>query len=184
MTKSDDAAFSLQLARTLASNLAEYGRPRNHDESVVENPETLAPEDDLLAEYDRRIVDPDLRTATRSRFVSGHLADAVEAGVKALNECVRAKSGSVLDGDSLMTSVFSERSPKLRVNRLRSDSDRSEQRGHMMMCQAVVAAWRNPRAHSSQFEDLPTKALLMLEHVQLLMEMTKAATRTRTRRKP
>jgi uncharacterized protein (TIGR02391 family) len=115
--------------------------------------------------------------------VSGHYADAVEAAVKALNECVRERSGSTEDGDSLMTSVFSEKKPKLRVNRMRTDSDRSEQRGHMMMCQGVVAAWRNPRAHSSQFEDSPEKTLMMLEHIQHLIEVTNRATRTRAKRK-
>ena len=79
--------------------------------------------------------------------------------MKALNECVHERSGSSEDGDALMTSVFSEKWPKLRLNRLRTDGDRSEQRGHMTMCQAVVAAWRNPRAHSSSFEDTPANAL-------------------------
>jgi hypothetical protein len=50
------------------------------------------------------------------------------------------------------------------------------------MCQGVVAAWRNPRAHSSQFVDTPMNALMMLEHVQHLMGVTKSATRTRRRR--
>ena len=135
-----------------------------------------------MAEYDRRIIDQDLRAATRSRFVSKHYADAVESGVKALNECVRAKSGSTLDGDSLMTNVFSVQTPVLRLNRLRSDSDKSEQRGHMMMCQAVVAAWRNPRAHSSQVEDSPDKAIMMLEQLQHLMEITRSAVRTRRKK--
>lgn len=135
-----------------------------------------------MVDYDLRITDARLRTATRSRFASAHYADAVEAGVKALNECVRARSGSTLDGDSLMTSVFSVSKPKLRINRLRSESERSEQRGHMMMCQGVVAAWRNPRAHSSRFDDSPEAALAMLEHLQQLINITMSATRTRKKR--
>jgi hypothetical protein len=95
---------------------------------------------DILQEYERRVKNPRLRLATRTRFRSGHYADAVESGVKALNECVRALSGSTEDGDGLMTSVFSEKKPKLRINRLRTDSDKSEQRGHMMMCQGCGLA--------------------------------------------
>lgn len=167
-----------RLARTLASEVAEFKQRRS---TPTAEPEPLAPAEEPLAEYDRRITDDDLRTATRSRFVSKHYADAVEAGIKALNECVRSRSGSTLDGDALMTSVFSANDPKLRINRMRSDSDKSEQRGHMMMCQGVVAAWRNPRAHSSQFDDQPVKVLMMLETVQHLIEVTKSATRTRKR---
>ncbi|MGH7490505.1 MAG: TIGR02391 family protein [bacterium] len=125
-----------------------------------------------------------MRAATRSRFVSKHYSDAVEAAVKTLNECVRARTGLTLDGDGLMTVVFSPKAPLLRINRLRSDSEKSEQRGHMMMCQGVVAAWRNPRAHTSQFEDTAGNVIMMLEHVQYLMSVTKAATRVRRRRVP
>lgn len=171
-----------QLARALASEVAEFGVPRVQPGSTkAEQP--LEPADALLAEYDRRITADDLRAATRSRYVSTHYADAVEAGVKALNELVRSRTGSILDGDELMTSTFSVKKPKLRVNRLRSDSDMSEQRGHMMLCQGVVAAWRNPRAHSSQFDDQPETTLMMLETLQHLMDVTRNATRTRPQRK-
>lgn len=170
------------LARALASEVAEFGVPQVQSaQAEAERP--LEPADALLADYDRRITDDDIRTATRSRFVSTHYADAVEAGVKALNELVRSRTGSILDGDDLMTHTFSVKNPKLRVNRLRSDSDTSEQRGHMMLCQGVVAAWRNPRAHSSQFDDQPATALMMLETLQHLMDVTRKATRTRPRKK-
>jgi uncharacterized protein (TIGR02391 family) len=184
VTSNPDAAFALSLAQRLTSDLAEYARAAAKPGAQAEAAFPLAPDDQPLVEYDRRITDADLRLATRSRYVSSHYADAVEAGVKALNEIVRARSGSSLDGDPLMTSVFSEKSPKLRLNRLRSDSDRSQQRGHMMMCQAVVAAWRNPRAHSSKVEDSPSATVRMLEHIQHLIEVTNHATRTRTPRKP
>lgn len=135
-----------------------------------------------MAEYDRRIINAELRTATRSRYKARHYSDAIEAGVKALNEFVRNKSGSSLDGDSLMTSVFSEKQPILKLNRLRNDSERSAQRGHMFLCQGVVAAWRNPRAHSNQFNDKPTATLAMLEHLQQLIEVTSSTTKTRKKR--
>jgi uncharacterized protein (TIGR02391 family) len=179
----------IAIASTLASEFAEYARPRQappEPEKVPPppEPESFDPDEALLAEYDRRIRDPELRTATRSRFVVKHYSDAVEAGVKALNECVRRKSGSVDDGDSLMTTVFSPNDPVVRINKGRSKSDISEQRGHMQMCQGVVAAWRNPRAHSSQFADTPERALSMLETIDGLIAVTKAAVRTRKKRAP
>jgi len=54
----------------------------------------------------------------------------------------------------------------------------------MMLCQGVVAAWRNPRAHSSHFDDVPEAALMMLETLQHLMDVTRKATRTRTKKLP
>lgn len=164
-------------ARAIASELAEYGAATTiaAGEDVV-----LEPEDDLLAVFDARIVDPDLRAATRTRFVSLHYADAVESGVKCLNEVIRARTGRTEDGDPLMTTVFSVNAPLLRINPLRSQSDISAQRGHMMLCQGVVAAWRNPRAHSL-LDDDPLRAIMMLETVQDLIGTTKSAVRTRRR---
>lgn len=170
----------VEIARRLAGDLAEFSHPLS--EESEHTAQALSPEDGLLAEYDRRVADPDLRAATRSRFVSTHYADAVEAGVKALNECVRSRTGRTEDGDSLMTVAFSPNAPLLRVNAGRSKSDESAQRGHMHLCQGVVGAWRNPRAHSLM-DDEPGRALMMLEMIDGLLATAKAATRTR-RRKP
>lgn len=80
-----------------------------------------------------------------------------------------------------MTVAFSPKTPLLRVNAGRSKSDESEQRGFMHLCQGVVGAWRNPRAHSLM-DDEPERVLLMLEMIDLLMAGAKAATRTRKRK--
>lgn len=136
---------------------------------------------DLEAAYDTMILDVDLRAATRSRFVTEHYADAVESGVKALNELVRTRTGRTEDGDELMTLVFSPNNPLLRVTAGKSKSSQSAQRGHMQLCQGVIAAWRNPRAHEN-LDDDPTRVLVMLTTVQELMEVTRQATRTRKRR--
>lgn len=165
-------------ARGLAADVAEFASFRKAAQPAT------APlvDDDYLAEYDRRIQDPDLRVATRSRFVAEHYADAVEAGVKALNECIRSRTGLTEDGDGLMTAAFSPKAPLLRINAGRSRSDESEQRGHMMLCQGVVGAWRNPRAHKL-LSDSPARTLMMLATVESLITTTKEATRTRKRTK-
>ena len=82
-----------------------------------------------------------------------------------------------------MTLAFSPNAPLLRINRGRSQSDESEQRGHMFLCQGVVGAWRNPRAHAL-IDDSPIRALMMLEVLDDLIATTKGATRTRKRRSP
>ncbi|MBK6501585.1 MAG: TIGR02391 family protein [Candidatus Microthrix parvicella] len=111
------------LARRLSSEFAEFGAPAVPDH-VEDAGDPLVPGDEWLTEYDRRITDEELRDATRKLFVDEHYANAVQDGVKALNECVRAKSGSVLDGDKLMSHVFRPDGPKIRVPaKLNSDPD-------------------------------------------------------------
>ena len=169
------------LARKLADELSDYRRLTTHDTVVVETGD----EDkfDLPAEFDRRIVDPDLRSATETRFLTAHYSDAVESGVKALCECIRSRIGRTEDGDELMTLAFSPNDPLLRINPGRSKNDKSEQRGHMFLCQGVVGAWRNPRAHAL-IDDSPARTLMMLETLDDLVATTKTATRTRSRRAP
>ena len=169
------------LARRLAGELSGFRWPAAADPVASETGDK--DKLDLAAEFDRRVSDPDLRAASRTRFLTMHYADAVESGVKALCECIRSRTGSAEDGDKLMTHAFSPNGPLLRINRLRSRSEESEQRGHMFLCQGVVAAWRNPRAHAL-IDDSPTRALMMLETLNDLIATTKAATRTRKRRVP
>lgn len=176
---------SIYLAAKLDAEFAELAN-QTADSSPIDDraaPELMALEDSALAAFDARILDVDLRTASRSRFFSKHYSDAVEAGVKALNQCLRTRTGRSEDGDGLMTIVFSPNNPLLRLNRLKSKADESAQRGHMLLCQGVVAAWRNPRAHND-VDDEPEKALMMLELVNELITVSKSAVRTRQRRKP
>ncbi len=166
-------------ARDLVSELSALRRPASTDGVGTEagSRDTI----DLAAEYERRIVDPDLRSATQTRFLTQHYADAVESGVKALCECIRARTRRTEDGDELMTVVFSPNAPLLRINSGQSKNDQSEQRGHMFLCQGVVGAWRNPRAHAL-IDDSPSRTLMMLETLNDLIVTTKSATRTRRRR--
>lgn len=147
-------------------------------------PPTPEPAEGYEAAFDQRITDPGLRVVTRSRFMSKHYADAVEAGVKYLIQIVHEKSGKEpdADGTGLMTSVFSEKKPVLRVNEGRTKSDKSEQLGYMHLFAGVVAAFRNPRAHRADIEDSPEGALLMLEFANHLATVVHASKKTRRRR--
>jgi uncharacterized protein (TIGR02391 family) len=181
----DRVQFAVSIGHRIASELAGLG--------VAGNPAPASPVgtakekdrpqsgDDLLADFDRRIWNLELRAATRSRFQSRHYADAVEAGVKALSERIRARTGRTEDGDPLMTLVFSPSKPLLRINQRRSKADESAQRGHMLLCQGVVAAWRNPRAHALTDDD-PARCLMMLGTIADLIETTNQAVRTRNHR--
>lgn len=174
MTRSSLPIGVVSIARNIATDLSAYGQSA---QAASLEP---YPQLDHEEEYDRRILDTDLREATRTRFLTEHFSDAVEAGVKALCVCIRDRTGRTEDGDALITEVFSPKRPLLRINPGRSRSQESEQRGHMLLCQGVVGAWRNPRAHAL-IDDSSSRALMMLETIEDLMSTTKGATRTRGR---
>jgi hypothetical protein len=109
MNQKDDLSSSISIAKQIASDLVEFAEIQEQSVAQAtgaEEPKNLPPGDQFLVEYDDRISDVNLRAATRSRFASAHYADAVEAGVKALNECVRERTGRSEDGDALMTAAF------------------------------------------------------------------------------
>jgi uncharacterized protein (TIGR02391 family) len=173
--------LAISVGQQIASDLAGLGvagKPAPASPAEAAAKEGPRSGDELLGEYDRRIRNPELRAATRSRFESRHYADAVESGVKALNERIRARTGRTEDGDGLMTLAFSPSRPLLRINKLKSKADESAQRGHMQLCQGVVSAWRNPRAHALTDDD-PVRCLMMLETIGDLIEKTNQAVRTR-----
>ena len=111
-------------------------------------------------------------------YLDGHYANAIVDAVKALNNLVRLHSGKDLDGDKLMTTVFSPDNPILRFNDLEDQSDRDEQKGFMMMFAGVVAGLRNPRAHTL-IQDDPEHALEFIAHVSHLAKLLDRAKKAR-----
>ncbi len=97
MSADDGLQLAISVGPRIASDLAGLGVAGNpapvSPAGTAEEEDRSQPGDELLADYDRRIQNPELRAATRSRFPSRHYADAVEAGVQALNERIRARTG-------------------------------------------------------------------------------------------
>jgi uncharacterized protein (TIGR02391 family) len=134
-------------------------------------PDQRVQSDPALLDFDRRICDSELANVVRSRFVSGHYADAVESAAKFLVALVSRLSGleGDLDGTGLMTTAFSPGNPTLRVNPGRTKTDKVEQLGYMCLFGGVVSAFRNPRAHRADTQDDPATALMMIELIDHLV---------------
>jgi uncharacterized protein (TIGR02391 family) len=110
---------------------------------------------------------PTVNAASSALIRDGHCAQAVFEAAKALVLEVRTKSGSKLDGASLMRTVFSRNSPLLAFNLLVTQSDQDEQEGMMHLYEGAVLAVRNPRAHSP-VTDSPESAQRYLELLSFL----------------
>lgn len=89
----------------------------------------------------------------KTRFDSGHYADAVEAPFKEINsrikEEVRQRTGKVYDGADLMNNAFSVNKPIIVLENLESEDGLNIQKGYMMMFAGAMTAIRNPKAHSN-----------------------------------
>ncbi|MGD9934248.1 MAG: TIGR02391 family protein [Dehalococcoidia bacterium] len=128
--------------------------------------------------FDTLVVDPELVRATRALFADGHHARAVEESMKVLNHRVRDRSGLDLDGKPLMETAFSVNNPRLKLNDLKTQSQRNQQVGYMSILAGCMNGIRNPRAHEHQIVDSPRSALQILCFVDHLLQTVNEATPT------
>lgn len=97
------------------------------------------------------LIHPSIVTMSKSRFDSGHYADAVETALKHINTIVKAKvkkkTGNELDGSTLMNTAFSPKSPIISLDDLSTDSGKNAQLGYMQIFAGAMTGIRNPKAH-------------------------------------
>ena len=90
---------------------------------------------------------PEIATVAQKLFDDGHYAQATFEAFKYLDNQVKAISGLNESGHKLMMDVFSEKSPKIRLNELSTSSEIDEQMGYKFTFAGVMSAIRNPRGH-------------------------------------
>jgi uncharacterized protein (TIGR02391 family) len=136
-----------------------------------------------MGPFDALVTDPDLNATCRTLYRDGHHARAVEEAFKFLANAVKGRSGEgTRDGQDLMLNVFSLEQPVLRLNRLRSTSERDEQAGYRFILAGAMTGIRNPRAHEHSLSDEADVALEMLVLANHLMRAVRRSTRVRRRR--
>ncbi len=136
-----------------------------------------------LVTFERLVTDETLRLATRQLFIDGHYALAVEEAYKCLNNYIKSRSSVSDDGASLMRRVFSPKNPILKLNQLRSESQRNQQLGYMEIYAGCMTGIRNPRAHEYRSLDEPSAALEMLSLANHLIRLARNAKRSRPSKK-
>lgn len=112
-----------------------------------------------------------ISAVARSRFDSGHYADAAFAAVKEVNDRVKdihhAATGRELDGADLMHSALSTKHPTIRLGD-DSETGRSMQVGYMEIFAGTMSGVRNPKAHHN-LEISSERAVHFLFLASLLM---------------
>jgi uncharacterized protein (TIGR02391 family) len=118
------------------------------------------------------LLHPGITRISRSRFESGHYADAVEAAFKEINktvkEIVKSDTGEELDGAPLMYKAFSINQPIICIGDLSAESGRNIQQGYMQIYAGAMIGIRNPKAHENVEID-GSRASHLLTLASLLM---------------
>jgi len=127
---------------------------------------------------------PKVVEASRSLFQTGHYSQAIFEAFKAVNNLVKERARfSGLDGRSLMTEAFNGANPVIRLNQLKSQSDRDEQEGFRFLFMGAVVGIRNPKAHENINQRDPYRTLEYLALASLLMKRVDEGVVKRGRKK-
>lgn len=105
---------------------------------------------DLRADLVKRGVHDDVLKFCREELLVENYFHAVLEAVKSVMDKLSSKSGISGDGAALIDKVLAGDFPKVRINRMSSDSERSEQKGFANLVRGVCSMFRNTTAHEAR----------------------------------
>ena len=111
---------------------------------------------------------PELWLAIQSTYEAGNYSHAVLDAMHYLTDLLREKSGVDGDGASLVGQALGGDAPRLRVNKLQTDTERDIQRGLQDILRGLYRAIRNPRSHE-QVEDSKDEADAVIHFIGHLL---------------
>lgn len=113
---------------------------------------------------------PRVLAASGKLFRDRHYSQAAFEAFKTLEEYVREKSGRSEYGEYLMSKVFNEDRPILRIKYSRSDTSRDEQRGFKFIFMGAMVGIRNPKGHHTIIQRDKARTLQYLALASLLFK--------------
>lgn len=142
-------AHRSQLNKVLSLSGIEYGA---NGQFRLFTPATTLSEADKRAsrirgKFQGRGLHPEALKYCRAELMQNNYFHAVFEATKGLAQRIREKAGIAEDGVALVNSVFLSNPPVLAFNTLRTETERSEQRGVAELLKGCFSAIRNPLAH-------------------------------------
>jgi uncharacterized protein (TIGR02391 family) len=109
--------------------------------------------------------------ASRELFKDGHYRDAIYRAFVEVNNSVKRRAKSQLDGKKLMSTVFNPDNPIIKLNPLETQTDKDEQEGFMHLFMGAMQGIRNPKAHENIIQNNPYIAIKLIGFASLLIEI-------------
>ncbi len=89
----------------------------------------------------------ELWTLTRTNYEKRNFTGAILDAFHYLSDLIRKKSGLEGDGAPLIGGAFGGASPKIKLNKLQTESERNIQKGMEQTLRGIYQTFRNPRSH-------------------------------------
>jgi len=125
----------------------------------------------LETRLDKRLWD-----ATRSSIENRNFTGAILDATYFLSDLIRQRTDLEGDGVALVGQALGGNTPKLKVNRLQSESDWNIQKGVEQLLRGMYQAIRNPRSHEkyTDNEEDAQAILLFINHLIKIIDQSKA----------
>lgn len=112
---------------------------------------------ELRADLATRGVHADVMRFCRSELLADNYFHAVLEAVKSVADKLRRRTGLTDDGHTLIDRALSGDPPMLAINSLRTESERSEQKGFANLVRGTFGMFRNTTAHEARINWTITK---------------------------
>lgn len=112
----------------------------------------------------------ELWQAVRRSYESQAWSNAILDSIHYLSDALRAKTGLQSDGTTLVGQALGGKTPKLRLNRLQTESETNVQAGVEQLLRGLYQAVRNPRSHE-RLEDTQVDADTLIVFVGYLLKL-------------
>lgn len=119
------------------------------------------------------IVSEDIYSVIKNKYDNQLYSDAILDSIKYLTNLIRKKSKIDADGASLISQVFGGQSPKIKINKMETTSEKDEQKGYEQILRGIYCGIRNPRAHE-QYQDIKEVADSIIIFINYLAEIIKS----------
>lgn len=113
-------------------------------------------------------INAELWSAVRRSYEAEAWTNAILDGIYHFSDTVRLKSGLQSDGTALAGQAFGGKDPKIKLNRLATESDKNIQAGVEQLVRGLFQAVRNPRSHE-RFDDSQKDCESILVFVDYLL---------------
>lgn len=119
--------------------------------------------------FDKMQLHPEIITASKSLFETGHYAEAIFEAFKAIENFVREKTGLHVYGKQLMSRAFNEDDPLIQVTEA-GRIDKDVQEGFKFLFMGATVGIRNPKAHHRIIQRDPFITLEYLGFASFLLK--------------
>lgn len=110
----------------------------------------------------RNEIDVELWEAIQKNYESENYTGSILDAIFKLTDTIRNKTGLEGDGASLIGQAFGGDDPRIKLNKLQTDSEKDIQKGIQEILRGIYSGVRNPRSHDAMMDDKPSADAIII----------------------